>query len=514
WALFPPTAPLSYGELMGVFMLAQTAGLVSNVPGGLGVFETVMLVTLQSKFPAPEILGTLMAYRTIYYLGPFVLALVMLAGHEIFERREHIVRVARYVKPWVPGLVPQVLAFTTFVGGAILLYSGALPADRHRFWFLRALPLPVIELSHFLGSVIGAVLLILARGLQRRLDAAYYCACLLLGLGIVTAVLKGFDYEEAIALGLMLIALLPCHQHFYRKSALLQEPFTPSWIAAMILVFVGMLWLGMFTYKHVEYTDQLWWNFSLHSHDQAGDASRFLRASVGAICAMLVFAIAYLARPATPEPNLPGPEDLDRAWEVVRKSPATYANLALLGDKTLLFSESGKSFLMYAIERRSWVALGDPVGDPADRTELLWRFREMCDHHEGWPVFYQVQPTNLPLYIDLGLALLKLGEEARVALPTFTLEGNAHKGLRHGYNRGLQAGLTFEIAPVEQVPALMPRLRQVSDAWLGEKHTREKRFSLGFFDEDYLRRFPMALIRRDDQIIGFANMWCGADKEE
>jgi phosphatidylglycerol lysyltransferase len=62
------------------------------------------------------------------------------------------------------------------------------------------------------------------------------------------------------------------------------------------------------------------------------------------------------------------------------------------------------------------------------------------------------------------------------------------------------------------VPALFPTLRVVSDAWLAEKRTREKGFSLGRFDEDYLRRFPAALVRIQGRVVAFANLWLGGLK--
>jgi phosphatidylglycerol lysyltransferase len=56
-------------------------------------------------------------------------------------------------------------------------------------------------------------------------------------------------------------------------------------------------------------------------------------------------------------------------------------------------------------------------------------------------------------------------------------------------------------------------LEKISDAWLSEKNTREKGFSLGFFQADYIRRCPVALIIRDDRIEAFANLWTGAQLE-
>src|ERR1035438_6225997 len=112
------------------------------------------------------------------------------------------------------------------------------------------------------------------------------------------------------------------------------------------------------------------------------------------------------------------------------------------------------------------------------------------------PVFYQITPDNLPLYIDLGLTLSKLGEEARVPLDTFSLEGAARADLRHSHRRALKDGAKFEVVRRENLGALMAELRAVSNAWLAAKNTAEKRFSLGYFDERYLAHFDCVVVRR------------------
>ena len=58
------------------------------------------------------------------------------------------------------------------------------------------------------------------------------------------------------------------------------------------------------------------------------------------------------------------------------------------------------------------------------------------------------------------------------------------------HRRAQRDGLTFEVVPPDGRRALLPDLRAISDAWLAQKHTREKGFSLGFFAPDYLRRLP------------------------
>lgn len=506
YILLPDSLPLTFSRFLSIFLLAQIAGVISTVPGGIGIFDAIILVFLAPFFPAPAILGSLVAFRAIYYLLPLLVAIVLLATHEIIEKREGVVRAWRIFGRWAPGIAPQLLAFTTFVGGAVLLFSGATPTLPGRLGVLRRLvPLPVVELSHFFGSITGAALLLLARGLQRRLDAAYQITVGVLGAGILFQLFKGGDFEEATILAVMLFALIASRRHFYRKASLFNEGFGPGWIAAILLVLISSAWLGFFSYKHVEYSSDLWWHFSFRA-----DAPRFLRASVGVVGVLLLFSIQRLLRPAPEEPDPPTIAEIERAGTILAHEKNSQANLALLGDKPLLFSPSGRAFLMYGVEGRSWIAMGDPAGADDEKLELIWQFRELCDLHAGWPVFYEVQRQNLHFYLDLGLTLLKIGEQARVPLEGFSLEGRNRKWMRYALRRVEAEGCSFEIVASDTV---MDELQVISDSWLAEKRTREKGFSLGFFSEQYIRRCAVAVVRRGDQIVAFANLWNGAGTE-
>ncbi|MBW4506322.1 MAG: flippase-like domain-containing protein [Scytonematopsis contorta HA4267-MV1] len=87
YVVLPGNASLSYLDFLGIYLLAMFAGVVSNVPGGLGVFETVILLLLRDKIPAPEILGSMLAYRAIYYFLPLIVAAGLLGLYEIRFRR-------------------------------------------------------------------------------------------------------------------------------------------------------------------------------------------------------------------------------------------------------------------------------------------------------------------------------------------------------------------------------------------------------------------------------------------
>ena len=221
-----------------------------------------------------------------------------------------------------------------------------------------------------------------------------------------------------------------------------------------------------------------------------------------------------LLRQAQPPLPAASEEEIARARPIIERSPDTYANLVLRGDKALLFSRSGNALLMYGRMRRSWIAMGDPIGSNEEARELAWQFRDLCGRHGAWPVFFEVGAANLDLYLDLGLALTKLGEEARVELAQFDLRGPARAGLRQGRARVLRQGCGFEILPREAVAQALPELERISRDWLAAKATREKGFSNASFDVAYLRQFPVAVVKRGERLIAFANLWLGAGRQE
>lgn len=223
---------------------------------------------------------------------------------------------------------------------------------------------------------------------------------------------------------------------------------------------------------------------------------------------------AWAPRPIT----APSTRDRERLAPLVAAASSTTAHLALVGDKGILFNDDGTAFLMYGVSGRTWVAMGDPVGTPGEQVKLVRRFREMAAEHHGRPVFYHVTPATLYLYADLhaglGLVPRKIGECARVPLRGFSLDGQARRWLRRARKHAIVAGCSIEFVAQPNVAPLLPTLRQVSDEWLRDKRSREKCFSLGYFDAEYLRHCPMAIVRCAGRVVAFANIWTSGGNEE
>jgi phosphatidylglycerol lysyltransferase len=168
---------------------------------------------------------------------------------------------------------------------------------------------------------------------------------------------------------------------------------------------------------------------------------------------------------------------------------------------------------MYGVQGRTWAAMGDPVGSAELVPILIRAFLERCDDFGGTPVFYEIHKDHLHHYADFGLTFVKLGEEARVDLSRFGLVGGGASRHRQALRRVEKEQATFRIVSGCEIRAMMPKLRAVSDEWLGGK-VAEKGFSLGFFDEEYLSRFPLAVIEREGLVLAFANVWKGPGAHE
>jgi lysylphosphatidylglycerol synthetase-like protein (DUF2156 family) len=417
----------------------------------------------------------------------------------------------RDLRPAALEAAPIVSAVLVLAAGVMLLVSGATPSDHNRFnWLAAMAPLWLIEISHFLSSILGLMLILLAFGLRRRLDAAWMASMVIVALAAVLALLKGFNWGQTVALAVVFVVLAPLHAAFPRSSRLTRMEITPGWLASAVAALVGACAIGWWSFANPYYSDT-----PLLKVLSDPDATRSLRASAGA--AILLMAVGLwrlIATAATPPVVGDHDPDFEKARDILAKAedPEPAANLALLGDKRFLFSASGESFLMFGVRGRSWIALGPPVGKREERMELLWRFRELADAHSARPGLYGIGPNLLPEVVELGFSIQKTGESATVPLDQFSLQGRRREVLRRNWRKAGETGACFEVLGHDAVEAEMGELRRVSDVWLTHHAGGDKKFSMGGFEDRYVGEFPCALVRVDGVIVAFATIWTTSDK--
>ncbi|KND60221.1 putative membrane protein [Candidatus Burkholderia verschuerenii] len=485
WALLPMSAHVSFADFMTVFSAAMLLGMIGHTPGGVGVFEAAMVFALGGSVQTPDVLAALLAYRAIYFGLPLILSAGVMA---VFEGRALKGRFAFLNPHNVSQLAPVFLSIVTFAAGSMLVISGATPAFKMRIALLQIIvPLWVLESSQLLGSVLGVLLLFVARGLMRWLDAAWWLAIGLAVANLLLSLAKGLAFVEVGVLAFLVVLLIATRERFNRRSSLFAERFTMTWLFSIGMVMAVATWIMFFAFRDVPYQTDLWWQFAFDER-----APRALRATLAAGVFASAFAVWQLLRPAAGRFVKPAPQDLADASRIFRAQERSDAGLAMMGDKSFLFSESRQAFLMYAKHGRTWAALHDPVGLRDEWAALIRKFVELAHAHNGRAAFYQVRADALPLYLAAGLMLMKLGEEAHVALADFDLKGSHRSHLRYALcamryalKRGERDNFDTEVIGPDRIVESMPILRAISDDWLDSRSAREKSFSVAAFNDEY-----------------------------
>ena len=514
-----PDGTISYSAFIAVYTIALVLAIVSAVPAGLGVFEAVMATALHSYIPLEALTAALVVYRIIYYFLPFLGGIFLLAGSEIYlhvqKRRQGMVPDLQgsfhLISKVVFSAVPPALAGLTFISGSILLLGSSVALSPPTLHLLgKIFPVELIELSHILGGVVGIILIILSFSLWQRVRVALWLSSVLFLVGALLSFIQTLDYDRAVVLLLTLILLLSCRKPFYRHARLFSGILEIKWLLLTLAALSGFLWLLFFSYQATSYQNELWWQFALDKQ-----APRGMRTAVVAVSTFLITFIVAALRPPRQLPSMPDRQELERARDIIQQQDDADGNFALTADKRLLFSESNNSFIMFAIHKRSWVALGDPIGrDRQEQVNLIWEFKAMAAREQGNAVFYQVKKEHVDWYIDAGFHLYKLGEEARVQLEEFGLSGKKRSKLRQAMNKADRAGLSFTIVSPPHDGQLLDRLADISNQWLALKSVREKSFSLGRFNREYLNRFPLALVHEHGRLTAFANVFTTGTKAE
>lgn len=420
-------------------------------------------------------------------------------------------RTINALKPAAYAVAPLTAAMLCLITGVLLMASGASPSEPYRFMrLLDIAPIYLIETSHFLCSVVGLVLVMLAFGLRSRLQAAWIATMGALFLAAILTLLKGLNWEETAIIGVVAALIAPFRGAFGRSARLNRMEVTPGWLFSAGCGVLGAGLIGLWSFQHADYATLSWWRVMVDA-----DAARAIRAWIGAALVLFAFGVWRLVASAATPPVVGDTDpEFDRVRAILARAQAAEpgSNLALLGDKRFLFSASGESFLMFGVRGRSWIALGGPVGRRDERLELLWRFRELADAHAARPGLYGLGADDLPDVVELGFAIQKVGESAAVPLETFSVEGRRRGNLRRAWRKAGEEGASFEVIQGEAVEAVMAELTEISDDWLARHAGGEKAFSMGGFSPSYMHEFPVALVRIDGRPMAFATLWTTAER--
>ena len=497
-------ASVPFFTFMVIYVLAAFLGVLSHAPGGIGVFETTLLIALPA-FARDDLLGRIILYRVIYYFVPFALALAILGAYELARRRHFVGKMVDQVSGIMKPLAPILVSGAVFLAGGALLVTGAVPAGELRRNLLQTIvPLPLIEIAHALASLAGIALLFLARGLIRRVEAAWRAAGIILIVAIVATVLRSADWRFTLALCGALVVLGLSRPAFPRAASRLGIDYSPLLLGAIAAVLAVSVWIGFFAFRFVDYGPDLWITFGY-----AAEMSRFLRSTSLALVAAL--AIGFFSIYWKGGIGLVPAASLDLSG-LVASSVSAEARLALLPGQTLLASDLGDSAMVVARSGSSSIALGDPLGAPGRAQELLWVFGERAEQERVWPVILSASAQMRSDYLEAGLTLTPIGDRAWLDL--VTLRDEPFSGANAIIAWADAHALSLDLVPAGATASLLPALEGVSRAWLAGSGHAEGNFALGRFVPEWIRVNDCAILRRAGEIVGFAVVMRGAGNEE
>lgn len=501
------------GLLVGAFAGAGVLGLVSQVPGGLGVFDGLILLALsEAGYDKASVLSGLMLFRITYYLLPLFAGLYL--GSEMLAQRLPLLnrlrtRLAGHPFFGVLGLPAamlgdlgmRVLAILTFGAGAMQLASAAIPTVSEHVDVVRTyVPILAVESSNWFSVLSGVLLLGLARGIDGRLRVAYRLAQWLLVISALLAITKGLHFGEALFLLAVATLLRTRKNAFTRRAMTLTSATTFGWYAGLLACVLVFFAIGVAQVLGDDSFDLFYIGFGEHT----SRIGRGLAAALLGLGLYLIWQVFAVRRPAL---VLPARSELEQARELYKTwGGGEFAHLSFMRDKHLFWAADHQAVVAYGCIRNRLVALGSPSGPDAAIDRAILDFRRFADAQDRVPVFYEVFEPDLAHYHDHGFDLFKLGELAIIRLDEFSLAGKRWEDLRQAVNRSTKEQITFEISNVPHDSVVLAEVKRVSDTWLTYKGSAEKGFSLGRFDAEYLAAAPIALVRRAGDLIAFANL--------
>lgn len=405
--------------------------------------------------------------------------------------------------------------------GLLNLYSVTRRISPYNRFILREIfPLEFIRLSRFLTLLIGFALAVSSINIYKRKKRAFQVVAYLSALSVIFHLTKGLEYREALFSLILLTVLLLYRHSFTVRSSIPDFQSVSLTLLVVTAVAFGYAVFGFwildkrdfeinFTLADSVYRSLLFFSLvgdpqiSPHTHH-----ARWFLDSLYLMTAATVGSAAYtLYRPVVFKFRT-RPRELAHARDLLAKYGRSSLDFfKVWPDKSYLFSASENCFISYRVESNVAIALADPVGPDEEIADTVGSFVELCEENDWMVVFHQTLPDFLPIYESYGFRKLKIGDEGIVDLTNFSLAGRRMKRLRNNVHRLENNGVHIvqynDLIPEE----LIVQAREVSDEWLQIPGRRERSFTLGRFDEEYLRSTPLfCALDQNNMLLAFVNL--------
>jgi len=493
--------PISIANVIPIFIVASCAGIVSMIPGGLGSFDLVFIWGAQSlHIPNESILVLLLFYRVGYYVVPFLAGLVLFTRELWGKFNIGFNAIPRFFLEKTSHILATALVF---LAGLILLVSSVAPGAIERIRYAKELmSFPVVSISHQLAVATGFVLLALSNGISYKDKSSYRMTVFVLLFASALFIIKGIQYKQALFMLFVAGLLYLSRGRFYRESYIVT--WGRSILNSIIILVILLLYIiiGLFTNPYVKYSipEKIKPFLATDSEDL------FKSAFMGLIVIIIVVIFEVSLRKLTQFNKI---SSLDYEEEIFlhlnKYGGKELSHLIFLHDKYVYWNKKKTVLFPYQEIADKLVVLGDLVGEKEDFKEAIEEFIAFADYYGYTPIFYEISDQFVPYLHGYGYSFFKLGEEGYIDLTKLHDSKKVAQKTAEVNEVFHKEGYSCEILQPPYSAEIMNQLRSISDEWLDNR--KEKGFSLGYFNEDYLQFTPLAVLRNNNfEIVAFANL--------
>ncbi len=406
YQLLPDAPNLTFARFLGVYLSSYTAGLAANVPGGLGVFDTAMLLGLEPYMSAPRILGGIVVFRLYYYIIPLFIAGTLFSGNEIVMRGGALFRRGKPAPRTAARSVFSERSFAVVAStgsvalcGAMLLGIGVLD-DKPQFpWFDADFSEVAANAGQFVPSLIGAALMVFAIGLTRRVTFAWFMTIILLVIGACYTTAQGFSTWVPAVLLFTAVLIAPFREAYYRHARVIKSPLQPGTLVPLLVLAVCVLNLALLEPRVRGMSEN-----SLFDLVTSPDFSNGSRVTLALVVVLGLLALWRVIRPVRVRwLEWKGEGRLRYASLGIEDPPATADGV--------VFGESERAAVPFRRVGRVLLGLGDPAGAESDRVSAIWNLRDLAVQEHRDPAFYRGGAGLAKVYEDLGLTPVALGSD-------------------------------------------------------------------------------------------------------
>ena len=408
YALLPPTPGLTYLRFLACYLASYSAGLLANLPGGIGVFDTAMLLGLEPYLPAPVVLGAILVFRLYYYVIPLFLAGSMFAANEVLLRGGALLKSGLVARTAMsvgrisePDFAVGAATGTVAMCGALLLSLGVLDNRPDFSWIDPDFADVAASAGQFVPSLIGTALMALSIGLSQRVRLAWGATVALLLLAAGYTAVQGDDLWIAAVLVLSAVLVAPFRDAFYRSARLVTATLQADVLVPLTALAVCVFALAAFEPQVRRLSENSWWEIVL-----SPDLPNSLRMIMALAVVLALLAIWRLVRPGHVT-WLPWKGEGRLRYASLGAEPPVDADGMVMG-------EGGRSGIPFRRLGGVMLGLGDPAGAPSDRISAIWRLRDLAAQEGLDPAVWRAGPGLLKVYGDLGLTALPLGPDGQL----------------------------------------------------------------------------------------------------